>query len=247
MILVLGGTSDSLLICEYLNEQKKAYYISVTTEYGKTLALQYTSNVLLGTLDRDAMTEFLIKKNIDTIIDATHPYALEVSQTAIEVAKNRKIHYVRYERASLLKQVSYDKLYCVQSIQEACERANKLGNRIFLTTGSKNLHKFFTALPNKYLIARVLPTSEVLKTCEEIGLCADQIIAMKGPFTQLVNEAMYQAYHVDVVITKESGQEGGFLEKIEACKRLGIAVVVIKRSIISYPYVVDYIPDILKR
>ncbi|WP_070000897.1 precorrin-6A reductase [Cellulosilyticum sp. I15G10I2] len=247
MILVLGGTSDSLLICDYLNKMGVNYKVTVTTEYGKTLALQSTSNVLVGALDLQSMSHLILKDNVHTIIDATHPYAIEVSKTAIEVAKKTDTYYVRYERESLLEKVSYDKLYVVQSIQEACEAALSIGNRIFLSTGSKNLESFWKKLTNKTLIARVLPTSDVLKMCENIGFNADQIVAMKGPFSKVMNEATYSAYEIDLVITKESGQEGGFLEKIEACKSLDIPVVVIQRATLTYPYVVHHIEDILKR
>ncbi len=247
MILVLGGTSDSLLICDYLNQLNKNYIVSVTTAYGKALALKATPNVIVGALDLESMTRLILKDTIYTIIDATHPYALEVSKTAIEAAQKTNIHYVRYERRSLLEHVNYDKLCIVPSIKDACEAAVPLGNRIFLSTGSKNLEVFKQTLADKTLIARVLPTSEVVKACEEIGFNADHIIAMKGPFSRSMNEAMYKDYQVDLVITKESGQEGGFLEKIEACQSLGIPVVVIQRTTLVYPYVVRHIEDILKR
>ncbi|MDF2613089.1 MAG: cbiJ [Clostridia bacterium] len=246
MILVLGGTSDSLLICEQLNKANINYEISVTTEYGKTLSLGYTQNVRIGTLDLEKMKELIIKDHIDTIIDATHPYAVEASETAIQAAESLQISYVRYERKSLLESVAYDKLHVATNIEEACIQANRIGTNIFLGTGSKNLDTFWKLLPGKKLIARVLPTSKVLAICEEIGFSADTIVAVKGPFSTSVNEAHFKSYDTDLVITKESGTEGGFLEKIEACKNLGIHVIVIKRTTITYPYVVHEITDILK-
>lgn len=246
MILVLGGTSDSLIICRRLNEIGKFYKVSVTTAYGATLALQYTSQVLTGTLDLETMVQLIFNEQVEVIIDATHPYAVEVSKTAIKASEITGIQYIRYERASLLDQVSYKKLYKVQSLSEACQVAAKLGNRIFLSTGSKNLEAYWQALGNKTLIVRVLPTSEVLKTCEKIGFQVGQIIGMKGPFTKELNAAMYEAYEIDLVITKESGQEGGFLEKIEACKKLDINVIVIERTALNYPMVFHDIEDIFK-
>jgi len=246
MILVLGGTSDSLLICEQLNRAKAPYKISVTTEYGKTLSQVYTNNVIVGALDLLKMTELVIKDTIDTIIDATHPYATEVSKTAILVTENLAIQYIRYERKSLLNHLSYKKLHIVESIEEACALANQIGTNIFLSTGSKNLEIFWKNLADKKLVARVLPTSKVLESCEQIGFNADNIVAMKGPFSITVNEALYKAYDTDLVITKESGMEGGFLEKIKACKNRDIDVIVIKRATVAYPCVVHQIEDILK-
>ncbi|MDF2594090.1 MAG: cbiJ [Clostridia bacterium] len=247
MILVLGGTSDSLLICKKLNEKKLLYKVSVTTDYGKHLAQNYTNNVLMGQLDLISMKELIKKQGISLIIDATHPYAIQVSQTAILAADGLQITYMRYERESLLKSIEYDKLEIVETIQEACEVAARVGKHIFLSTGSKHLEIFWKALPGKEIIARVLPTSEVLAACEKIGFHADHLIAMKGPFTTALNEEMYKHHQIDLVITKESGSQGGFLEKIEACRKLDIPVIVIKRAGMDYPCVVYHIEDILKR
>ena len=50
MILVLGGTSDSIHICNKLNDMGLAYIVSVTTEYGRDIAKKATENVFLGKL-----------------------------------------------------------------------------------------------------------------------------------------------------------------------------------------------------
>ncbi|MBA5845385.1 precorrin-6A/cobalt-precorrin-6A reductase, partial [Escherichia coli] len=68
--------------------------------------------------------------------------------------------------------------------EEACAVAMKLGKRIFLTTGSKNLPEFVDGLKSRHIIARILPVSDVIRSAEELGLVADQIIGMKGPFTK---------------------------------------------------------------
>lgn len=101
-------------------------------------------------------------------------------------------------------------------------------------------------IPNKNLISRVLPTSEVILNCEKLGLNADNIIAMKGPFSKSINEEFYKHYNIDIVITKESGIAGGFLEKVDACKSLNIPVVIVTRQKIDYPFVVNNINEIEK-
>ena len=64
------------------------------------------------------------------------------------------------------------------------------------------------------MLARVLPTQEVLAQCESYGMTIDQIFALKGPFSAEFNEAFYRYCGADVVITKESGTQGGFSEKV---------------------------------
>ena len=106
------------------------------------------------------------------------------------------------------------------------------------------MDKVVEYMPHRNLIVRVLPTSEVIISCENLGLNADNIIAMKGPFSESINEEMYRHYNIDIVITKESGKSGGFLEKVNACKSLNIPVVIIAREKLKYPYVVNEIEEI---
>ena len=245
MILVLGGTSDSIEICNLLNEYKLPYVVSVTTTYGEELARKCTDKVLLRKLTIEDMVNFIEDNKVEKIIDATHPYAVEVSSNAIKASEISNIKYIRFERKSLIDEIDYDNKYLVDTIEEACDIANKIGNNIFIGTGSKNLSIYKKLIKNKKLMVRVLPTSEVLLSCESLGFNADNIIAMKGPFTQEMNESTYRQYNIDLVITKESGAAGGFLEKVDACKVLNTPVVIIKRKKMNYPNTVGKIENLI--
>ena len=237
MILVLGGTSDSLEICDRINKYEDLpYTLSVTTSYGEDLARKHAKNVITGKLTKEDMVRFIEKNNINKIIDATHPYAIEVSKNAIQCAKELNIDYLRYERKSLIEDISYENKYIVSSIEEACKIAREKGRNIFIVE----------LIPDRNLIVRVLPTSDVILSCESVGLNADNIIAMKGPFSQSINEEFYKHYNVDIVVTKESGIAGGFLEKVNACETLQIPVVIITREKINYPLVVNEIDELEK-
>ncbi|HSQ90036.1 precorrin-6A reductase [Romboutsia sp.] len=247
MILVLGGTSDSLEICDRINKHENlSYILSVTTSYGEALAKKHAKKVIIGKLSKEDMIDFIEKNNINKIIDATHPYAIEVSKNAIECAKEKNIDYLRYERKSLIEEISYKNKYVVSSIEEACKLAREKGSNIFIGTGSKNLPQVVDYIPDRNLIVRVLPTSDVILSCEKLGLNADNIIAMKGPFSQSINEELYKHYDIDIVVTKESGVNGGFLEKVNACETLDIPVIIITREKIDYPMVINYIDELKK-
>lgn len=244
MILILGGTSDSIYICKMLNEMDKEYIVSVTTKYGAELISNISKNIVINKMNTDNMIEFMKNNNISLVIDATHPYAVEVSKNAVKTTEILKIEYIRYERKSLVDEIDYDKVIKVNSIKESYEIANKIGENIFLGTGSKTLNEYVDNLKGKKVIARVLPTVEVIKQCEDIGLNADNIVAMKGPFSESINEEIYKHYNIDLVITKESGKEGGFLEKINAAKNLDIPVIIIVREFINYPLITNDIKQI---
>jgi precorrin-6A/cobalt-precorrin-6A reductase len=142
--------------------------------------------------------------------------------------------------------MTYKNKYVVSNIEEACKLAREKGSNIFIGTGSKNLPQIVDYIPDRNLIARVLPTSDVILSCEKLGLNPDNIIAMKGPFSQSINEEFYKHYNIDIVVTKESGVNGGFLEKVNACETLDIPVIIITREKIDYPVVVNDIEELEK-
>ncbi len=247
MILVLGGTSDSLKICDRLYEIGISdFVLSVVTEFGRDLAESHAQDIINGKMDKDGMVDYIIKNEVRQVIDATHPYAVEVSRNAMDACEETDIKYIRFERKSLLDEVKYQGEYIVDTIEEAC--AMILGNdqweNVFIATGSKNLGTYVKLLKSKSLVARVLPTSEVIRNCEAMGLNADNLLAIKGPFSKDINVAMLKHAEVDVVITKESGFAGGFMDKIAACEELGIPIIIIKRKTIDYQRVVHDISEI---
>lgn len=238
LILLLGGTSDSIKIAELINKKGffDKYILSVTTEYGKDLAEGVANKIHLGKMSEEDMEKFITENKISFIIDATHPYATEVSKNAINSTKITNTGYIRYERKSLIEDIKYENCYFADSIDEMCEMAKNKGyKRILISTGSKNLAKYREKLKNIELFPRVLPTSEVILECEKLGFNADNIIAMKGPFSKNMNIEMINHYNIDLMLTKESGSAGGFLEKIDACKECKIDTIVLKRQRINYP------------
>lgn len=240
MIFVLGGTSDSLLISDWLTETKQPFILSVATDYGETLAKQHAENVFCGRLSKEEMCAKWHSENVQLVIDATHPFATIVSETAMEACKETEIPYIRFER----KSEQTDDTYLVADIEEACKVATELGQRIFLTTGSKNLPEFVAGLRNLHIIARILPVSDVIRSAEELGLVADQIIGMKGPFTKEANRTQLEMTGADVLITKESGKQGGFQEKLTAAAELEIPVIVIRRKQLNYPIEINHLTEL---
>ena len=100
-----------------------------------------------------------------------------------------------------------------------------------MTTGSKTLATFVgaKALEGKEIWARVLPTSNVIKMCEDLGMRAKYILALQGPFSYEMNLAMIHDYHADVMVTKNSGLIGGSDTKLKAAMDAGISVIVIDK------------------
>lgn len=229
MIYIFGGTSDSVDICKELDINKTPYIVSVATEAGREMCHTLKGKILVQRLNMQEMVVFLSQSKVSRVIDATHPFAVEVSHNIKSACELLNIALQIATRPSQIDLINHDLLIKVNTIEDACTAVQKLGHCIFLTTGSKSLAQYIHHLPNKRIIARVLPTSEVIESCYQLGLGVADIVALKGPFSQAMNRAMYDFYNVDVVITKESGLEGGYTDKVLPCLEKNIPCIVIRR------------------
>lgn len=233
MILLLGGTSESLQIADELTRRGLPFVLSVTTDYGEELSEHHARMVSRRVLTPKLFTPFLIEHHIHLIIDATHPFARVVSQIAIEASIKNHVGYIRFERPQLVEEGPYLKL--VDNLKEACNRVKSQKGIVYLSTGSKTADKYAEIIGIQRLHVRVLPTEYALKKLANIGFSTNQIDAIQGPFSTKLNVELFSRANSSFVITKESGRRGGVQEKIKACESLKIQCVVIKRPVINYP------------
>lgn len=245
MILVVAGTVDGRNLAHYLKEQGLSVIISVTSAYGGLLAEGSADEVNVDFLTQEAFIEFLQDNKIKVVVDASHPYAVNVSKNVIKATIDLGIFYVRYEREQTLLD-GYPKLYKVKDTQEAAQKAVQLGENIFLTVGSRTLSIFkeHQALQNKRLIARVLPDINSLNICFDLGFLPRDVIAMQGPFSVEMNKVMFQDFQADVIVTKDSGKTGGADTKLLAAEELGLPIVLIERPTVDYTVVKNSFADI---
>lgn len=233
MILLLGGTSESLEVADLLTARHLSFVDSVISDYGAELARQHAANVAEVTFTADNFAAFCRDRQVKLIIDATHPFARVISRLAIEQAAKLSIPYLRFER-----QNDYDsaaKMKMVDSLAEACEYLARFDSGIYLSTGSKTAPEYAQRLGVERLHVRVLPTARVLENLTAAGFIASQIDAIQGPFSVALNVDLFKHAQAKVVVTKESGRQGGVQEKITACGRLGLPCVIIRRPQIDYP------------
>lgn len=235
MILVLAGTLDGRELAVRLAKTGFQVMVSVISEYGRSLAEVPGISVHIGQLAVDGMKELITASGIKTVVDASHPYAVNVSANAMIACEDSGIPYIRYERAEV-GLPDYKHLYMVSDAGEAARLAARMGKVIFLTTGSRTLTIFKNEplLSDCRLIARVLPQIDVITECISLGFNPGDIVAIKGPFSQELNMALFKEYGTQVVITKNSGTVGGADTKISAAMELGLPLIVIGRPDVNY-------------
>lgn len=220
-IWIFGGTREGRRLAEFCARRGLTAEVSVATEYGE----QVLEEGRHGTVIQDRMSEAQMREHIRTcdvelVIDATHPYAVEVTENIRRACKAESAEYLRLLRGGAAD-VETGGLVSVESAAEAADYLSKTEGNIMLTTGSKDLPVFCKSLDVKRLYPRVLPSVESLTVCGENKIPMANCIAMQGPFCEEVNRGLLTQYRCRFLVTKESGTAGGFEEKIAACQSRG--------------------------
>ena len=206
---------------------------SVATEYGREVMRQQEHLVIReGRMGEPEMEELMRTGTFLAVVDATHPYAVEVTEHIKESAKKTNLPYLRLSRSTAAEREIAEHEWMIHTVadtQECVELLSKLPGNILLTTGSKELHAYAAREEiRERLFVRVLPGVESIEICHREQIPGKQIIAMQGPFGTELNEALIRQYDIGVLVTKESGQAGGFPEKIRAAEHTKIPVVMIQ-------------------
>jgi precorrin-3B C17-methyltransferase len=235
-IWVFSGTSDGNELANRLVALEHKVVLSVATEYGAEMARKNCPGAYLaaGRIGLEARRESLISFRAKAIVDATHPYAVAMSEQLIALSDDLNVSYVRFDRPSCLDERDVE---LCDSIEEAATSAIESGRRIFLATGSKDLPEFLrvAGATERMWFARVTPDSQSITQAVAAGIPRNQICAMQGPFSQAFNESLWTEWKIDCLVTKDSGTAGGYEAKIAAARKLGIPILVIKRPSICYP------------
>ena len=250
-ILIFGGTTEGRMLAQAISELHKDRHsvaVSVATSVGAhELAGINGIKVIVGRLDEEEMVRLFLEKEsdgksddrtdehlqYDLVVDATHPYAVEVSANIRSAAVRTGVRHVRLVRTDNDGEIrgglmqDSDAVY-VESAASAAAYLAKTEGRILLTTGSKELGAF-REFPADRLYVRVLPTAAGIGACEQAGIPYRNVIAMVGPFSREMNAATLRQYQIAWMVTKDSGKAGGFDEKMEACRETGTRPVVIAR------------------
>ena len=227
-IFIFAGTKDGRILAEELCHKDKEVHIFVATGYGEEVLPKDDSlHIHRGRMDAINMKECFQKELADVVVDATHPYAVEVSANIRQACQETNTQYLRLLRE---KNQEDDNCIYVDSKEAAAEYLNKTTGNILFTTGSKDL-KAYAALMDDLsrMYVRILADALTIADCRKMGYTGRQIICMQGPFTSELNAAMLKQLDAKYLVTKDTGVTGGFPEKLEGAKKAGVKVIVIRR------------------
>lgn len=238
-LLVFGGTKEGRRFVEALMKMPVELHVCVATEYGASL-LPDTNGIKVypGRMGKEEMAALMKKENFDAVIDATHPFAVLVTEEIQQAAKKEQIPYYRLKREIAVKEEKQREFVLFfESIEEIVTYLQETKGNVFVTTGSKELFRFLT-LPDAFerVYARVLSIPEVITECAKLGFLGSHLFCMQGPFSKEMNVALLKQTKASYLVTKTSGETGGFFEKLSAAKQCNVTVLAVGKKIEEFGY-----------
>ncbi len=220
-ILVLGGTGEARALADGL--ARRPGLTVITSLAGRTVAPRLPKGELrVGGFGGGAgLALYIAQEKVDAVIDATHPYAAAISRHAVEAAEITGRPLLRLERPAWTPQLG-DHWIVLDSIASAADAAPRLGSRVFLTIGTKEIAAFADA-ETLWFLVRLVERPE-----GPLPLPHHEIILGRGPFAQPEELELMRQHRIDLVIAKNSGGEATY-GKIAAARSLGIAVMLLRR------------------
>lgn len=225
-ILIFSGTGEGRDLSKELAKAGHSVTVCVLTEYGKEEQGDFEGvTVLAGKKPPEEIVRLL--DGMDLCIDATHPFATHIREsirTSCEKTGVKRIRLVR-EESDL---GGMENVTLVDSAEDAADWLSDKEGKVMLTTGAKDLPVYAKIGPER-LYPRVLPFASSLEACDNAGIPKKNVIAMQGPFIKDLNVALMKQFGISYMVTKDSGKEGGFDDKLAAAGEAGAHLVVIRR------------------
>lgn len=227
-LYMLGGTGFARRLAVDLEDAGYQVRLSVATPLGAAeVEREPAGGVRVGRLGTPGLVREIASWGAGALVDATHPYAVEASRTAVSAAAAAGVPLVRAERASWDPGGQAGTVRVFETADELARELVTTGRRAFFTVGSKGLQDFSGR--GIRLFARVLPTPGSVEAALLAGVAPDDLIAAYPPFDEAFTLACLRRFECDVIVSKESGREGGLEEKLAAARAAGAELFVVGR------------------
>jgi precorrin-6A/cobalt-precorrin-6A reductase len=240
---LIGGTQESAELAAQLVQLQIPCVVTVTTEAARSLYPRSSYlRLWVGKLTPTQIPHFLQTHSIGAILDASHPFAVEISKLAIASATQAQIPYLRYERQqyqgeteALADTAPPDQSCFFPDFTSLLDSEILQAERVLLTIGYRPLPQFQDWHDRATLFARILPSPVALAAALTSGFTPDRLIAIRPPISASFEQALWQHWQISTVVTKASGTAGGETIKRQLAAELGIKLIIIERPAIAYP------------
>jgi len=226
-VFVFGGTTEGKAVSNWLSDLKIEHFYSTKTTSGN-----YESEFgtrICGAMSEAECIEFCQSHQVDLMIDAAHPFADQLHQTAVAAARNLKVPIARLER-DFVERVSNEYIiYCHSLADVFMQIKDRELHRILSLTGVKSLPFIHSHLGNCEVWYRILDFPSSLQIAQEAGVDQEHLLVASA-FEQMSSvKGMLLEQKIEAILTKESGYSGMLDQKIEMAIEQQIPLFVIMR------------------
>ncbi|MGB3263500.1 MAG: cobalt-precorrin-6A reductase [Microcoleus sp.] len=221
-LLILGGTGDAAKLAARASQIADIEVVSSLAGRTKQPFTPKTGTVRIGGFGGAAgLAAFLTDRPIDLLIDATHPFAAQISANAAIAAAECNVPHLMLVRPAW-EMVEGDRWIEVASHSEAGRALSGQSQRVFLTIGRQELAEFAGLDAIWFLMRAIDPPAP------NTPVPNGKLLLAKGPFLLEDERELLLEYRIDTIVSKNSGGAATYA-KIVAARELGIPVVMVQR------------------
>ncbi|MCE1236545.1 MAG: cobalt-precorrin-6A reductase [Hyphomicrobiales bacterium] len=219
-ILVLGGTTEASRLAKALADRPDVEATLSLAGRTEAPAAQPIPTRTGGFGGVEGLATWLREHRIEALVDATHPFAAQISRNAAEAAQATDTPIVAFVRPAWARATG-DDWREVATLDEAARAIGATPRRVLLTTGRLGLSSFAVAPQHHYVIRTIDPPE-----AEVLAALPDHVMLYeRGPFDLESERALMARERIEVVVTKNSGGTATYA-KIVAARELGLPVVI---------------------
>lgn len=231
MILIFGGTTEGRLAARVCDEAQKPFFYA--TKGSLQQVTMANGKQIQGAMLVKDILDFCNMHNIKLIVDAAHPFAENLHSNIAKASGLLKIPVIRLERE--FQHITNNNIHYVDSYHDAIALLEKQNyNKLLALTGVNTIAKLKPYWEKHYTLFRILDRAESHEKAQVNGFPKDQLLYYQKGTDE---KALFQSIAPSAIITKESGESGGFSDKINAACSLSIPTIVVKRPTLSPKFI----------
>ena len=222
-LLILGGTTEASSLAYLISKTEFNATISYAGRV-KDIRQQPINKIIGGFGGVDGLSSYIISNEITHLVDATHPFAVQISKNAILASQKTGIQHATLTRTQW-QRLKGDNWHLVHDIKAAAAMLNSNPRRVMLAIGRMHLEQFYENTQHFYLL-------RLLDKPKESLLFPNHVIQVsRGPFTTEQDKILLSKHKIDLIVAKNAGGNATYA-KIEAARQLGIQIIMIERPVI---------------
>jgi len=222
-LLILGGTGEAAALAQAIVAAFGNKLRVISSLAGRTSKPgELDGEVRVGGFGgTQGLAHYLRDIAADYLIDASHPFATEISKHACLATATTATPCLVLLRPPWCAEPG-DNWHEVDDMVSAAKKIPSLGQRVFLSVGTRSL-KYFSELRSTWFLVRLIdPPGEALP------LAQSELILGRGPFDSVGEQKLLEQHSIDLLVTRASG--GAAIKgKIDAARQLGLPVIMLRR------------------